>query len=110
MTQAAVDRVLALAEAYAAGRELQWALYASARGLRCERAGEEIPRCFVDTPEGEWCPTCVKRDPLFKEYLKVKRANRVQLRKLVAASARLSIPDRVEPEEPRPLLDLLEPR
>lgn len=109
MNQAAVDKVLALAEAYAAGRENQRALYAEARSLKCERLEDHEGRCVVRwSDESDWCPTCVRRDPIFRQYIKVKRANRVQLRKLVLASAKLSIPERAEPEEPKPLLDMLE--
>jgi hypothetical protein len=119
------DKALALLQEYAEGRQAEKALLRQVRAQRCEEyekavvggaldgpepGNDGVPHCYE--PGGDeferWCETCQRRDPLFRQMVARKRENRRLLRRLeIAALQQPGEP--AAQEEPRLLLDLMEP-
>lgn len=56
-----------------------------------ETGAPGIPRCYQHlshTEAGDWCVTCLKREPLFQRMKQLKRAERDAFRRLCGCVAR----------------------
>lgn len=108
-----VDRLLPMLEAYAAGRVAEKTMRRQMRAERCEIAARfaEERRCYLPVGggklEAERCASCKRRTFFWTAFVAQKAENRSLLARIERLALRLSLPDPVEPEEPKPLLDLM---
>lgn len=113
---------IALLEEYVTGRQAEQALLRQVRALRCaeyrrafvggaadspDAGSDGEPACYQtgDPDVSKWCDICQERDPLFRQMVARKRANRKLLRRLEKAA--LKQPAAQQPDAPGPLLELM---
>lgn len=101
------DRLLGMIELYAADRVEEKRLRREMRALRCE-VDPDGDRCYLSEPSAADCAPCRKRRDLWPLFVLSRAANRNRLRKIERLALRLSMPEPPEPEEPKPLLDIIE--
>ncbi len=104
MNQSIVDRLLPLVEAYAAGRKTQKAFWRQMRALKCLDAFEGSPCWKTGRVQ---CRECQAKSEVFKLFASSRAENRRLRGRIEALGLRLHAPVVVEPEEPKPLLDLM---
>lgn len=109
MRQTVVDRLLRLLEVYAQDRADQKKLRREMVALKCLVQKDQGARCYRlrADPGPDDCDPCAKRRVLWTLFVTTRGHNRRNLRKIEVLAHRLSLPDPVEPEEPKPLLDLM---
>ncbi len=112
MNQAVAGRLLPLVEAYAAGRATQKAFWRQMRALQCLRpdSADRGPCWKIASDKTDHCRECAAKGAVFELFAARRRENRRLRGRIEALGLRLSAPEPAEPQEPRPLLDLLEAR
>jgi hypothetical protein len=107
-----LDRLVVLAETYADAKAHERRLRAAMRALRCT---VQYGPCYQlwpgiapnDALPEKDCAACAERRIHYVQYLKVRATIRLILRRIEALVAKSRRPVPPEPEEPKPLLDLL---
>jgi len=111
MITMAAERTLALLEEYAKARVEEKTYRRAMQALRCEKADDEIPRCYLDplgTDVAAWCQPCRVRGEAWKLFKSIRKANKATLRRLEDLGLGLNVPDRPDdPPEPMGLLELM---
>ena len=104
------ERILASIELYAVDRQAEKNLRHKMRSLRCSRMDDDamLARCYnvADDPDA-FCGPCQQRTALWKDYVRIRAENRKRLRRIERLASRLSAPEPVIPEEPKPLLEMM---
>lgn len=106
-----VDRLVVLVEAYAQGRDAEKTMRREMRAKACLRAaGRDGVRCYLPIagiPDENRCEPCKARSFVWRAFRQQKADNRALLGRIERLALKLSMPDPVEPEEPKPLLEMM---